>query len=88
MGESDEHSSPGFFGLPASIIQNGTDLADGTAFNNVTDNNPAQQDQLLDMTSLPDWYSGDVSLYGLLEQDFDSINEMGFGYFGDGTDNV
>lgn len=35
--------------------------------------------------SLPDWYSGNVSLYGLLDQDLNGLGDASFGYFGDGT---
>lgn len=41
-------------------------------------------DQLLDVASLQDWYSGNVSMYDLLEQDFNELGEVGFGYQGDG----
>lgn len=41
-----------------------------------------QQQQLLDVTNnLQDWYSGNASLYGMLEQDF---SDPGFGFFHDG----
>jgi len=88
MGDFDEYfSASGFFGLPTATTRNGNGVADGTAFDTGT-LNTEQQEQLFDMTSLPDWYSGNVSLYGLLEQDFSGMNEMDFGNFGDGPDNV
>lgn len=88
IGKFDEHfSALGFFGPPTTTTKNGTGLADGAAFHNVAVNDPEQQQQFFDVTSLQDWYSGNVSLYGLLEQDLNELNEIGFGYTGSSTGN-
>jgi len=89
MGEINEHvSAAGPYGLPKTIDANGADLADGTVSGSVTLDISEQQEHLFDMSNLPDWYSGNVSLYGLLDQDFNDMDEMAFGIFGDGTDHV
>lgn len=75
-------SAPGFGMSTTTTSRNGTGLADGAQFS------PGRQQQLVpDVTNLQDWYTGNASLYGLLEQDFNELNGMGFGYFGDGTGN-
>ncbi len=54
-------------------------------FNEFSDTHHLETDQqYLDLTDPQDWYSGNASLYNLLEHDLDDINEAVFGSLGNG----
>ena len=67
---------------PRTAITNST--VTGVALSNATTNDfEQQQQQFLDVTqSFQEWYSGNASLYGLLEQD---LGDPSFEFFSDGT---
>lgn len=80
ISEFDEHfSALGFFG-PSGLTQQ-------EQFS--TQSGDWQDNSLhtLDMTGLQDGYLGNISLYGLLEQDLNELGPQGLGYF-DGDSNV
>lgn len=86
IGEFDEYlTTLGLFSPPTTTVEAEAALADGAASSNyISVNNPNQQQQVSDTANLPDWYSGNMSLYGLLEQDFSGLNDMGSDILGDG----
>lgn len=85
IGEFDEYlTSLGLFGLPTTTVEAEAALADGAASSNyISVNDPNQQQQVSDTANLADWYSGNMSLYGLLEHNFSGLNDMGFDTLGD-----
>ena len=86
IGEFDEFlATLGLFGPPTTTVEAEAAPAGGAASGNyIFVNNPNQQQQVSHPVNLPDWYSGNMSLYGLLEQDFSGLNDMGFDISGDG----
>lgn len=77
IGEFDEHlSALGLLGPP-------TTTNNDSACTDAVVNDPEQQS--LDMTSPQDWYSGNVSMYSLLELEFNELNEMDVDYCIGGT---
>ena len=70
IGLYDQHSPALGRSSPRTAITNS--MVTGVALSNATTNDfEQQQQQFLDMTqSSQEWYSGNASLFGLLEQDF------------------
>ena len=75
-------STLGLFAPPATtaehnaVFANDGALGDNTFASHTTEVQP--------MTTLPDWYSGNLSLYGLLDQDFWWAEQPGFDDLGGG----
>ena len=85
IGEFDEYlTTLGLFDPPSTTVEAEAALPDGAGSSNyIHVNNHSQQQQVSDTANLPDWYSANMSLYGLLEQDFSGMNDMGFDISGD-----
>ena len=77
----------GYSRLTSLTLSSGNEAAAANQFNlnYFSDTNHVEDDQqYLDLMDPQDWYSGNASLYSLLEHDLDDINEAVFGFLGNG----